>query len=315
MRRSRRFARGRSRASAIRFAAAARGKGERGARLSSVPELPEVETIRTALVPALEGRQLERVSILDPRLTAPYTPDTVAAALTGDRVVRVGRRGKYVVVELSSGRHLLVHLRMTGSFRLHRNGSLEDDPYRRAVVRLDDGSDVTYRDVRRFGTWTLLEQGELEPYLGKRLGPEPLDRRYTARRLGSALQGRRAPVKSALLDQRTVAGVGNIYADEALWCARIHPLRPAGSLDAATVGRLHRCLRAALRTGIERQGATLRDYRDPTGAEGSMQDEFKVYGRRGEPCLRCRGTIERLVVGGRSSFYCPRCQRGPVRAT
>jgi formamidopyrimidine-DNA glycosylase len=280
-----------------------------------VPELPEVETIRSALVPALEGRQLERVSILDPRLTAPYPPDAVAAALTGDRVVRVGRRGKYVVVELSSGRHLLVHLRMTGSFRLHRNGSLEEDPYRRAVVRLDDGSDVTYRDVRRFGTWTLLEEGELELYLGKRLGPEPLERGYTSRRLGDALRGRRAPIKSALLDQRTAAGVGNIYADEALWCARIHPLRPAGSLDAVTVGRLHRCLRAALRRGIDRQGATLRDYRDPTGAAGSMQDEFKVYGRRGEPCRRCRGTIERLVVGGRSSFYCPRCQREPVPKT
>jgi formamidopyrimidine-DNA glycosylase len=274
-----------------------------------VPELPEVETIRAMLAPALEGRRLAHVSILDPRLTAPYPPDVVAAALVGARVARVGRRGKYVVIELSSGSHLLVHLRMTGSFRLHRNGSLEDDPYRRAVVRLDDGSDVAYRDVRRFGTWTLLEPGGLEPYLDDRLGPEPLEAGYTAAELGKALRGRRAPIKSALLDQRTVAGMGNIYADEALWCARVHPLTPAGRLDRATVSRLHRCLRAALRRGVERQGATLRDYRDPAGAEGAMQDEFRVYGRRGEPCPRCGATIERLVVGGRSSSFCPQCQR------
>jgi formamidopyrimidine-DNA glycosylase len=279
-----------------------------------VPELPEVETIRAALAPALEGRRLAHVSILDPRLTAPHPPETVAAALVGDRIARVGRRGKYVVIELSSGNHLLVHLRMTGSFRLHRNGSLEDDPYRRAVVRLDDGSDVAYRDVRRFGTWTLLEPGGLGPYLDQRLGPEPLGAGYTAAELGRALRGRRAPIKSALLDQRTVAGMGNIYADEALWCARVHPLTPAGRLDAAAVSRLHRCLRAALRKGIERQGATLRDYRDPAGADGAMQDEFRVYGRRDEPCPRCGTTIERLVVGGRSSSFCPRCQQAPAPA-
>jgi formamidopyrimidine-DNA glycosylase len=277
-----------------------------------VPELPEVETIRRALAPALEGRRLEHVAIFDPRLTAPETPDAVAAELSGQRVVRVRRRGKYVVLELSNGSHLLVHLRMTGSFRLHRNGSLEVDPYRRAVVSLDDGSDVSYRDVRRFGTWTLLGPGELEPYLGTRLGPEPRGPGVTAAGLASALRGRRAPVKSAVLDQRTIAGVGNIYADEALWRARIHPLRPAGHLDPAEVRRLHRCLRKALRTGISRQGATLRDYRDPAGAQGSMQDEFKVYGRRGKACPRCGTEIERHVVGGRSSFVCPSCQAAPA---
>lgn len=279
-----------------------------------MPELPEVETIRAALAPALEGRQLVQVAISDARLTAPRRPDAVARALTGDRVGRVGRRGKYVVFELSSGRHLLVHLRMTGSFRLHRNGSLDNDPYRRAVVRLDDGSDVTYRDVRRFGTWTLLGPDEVEPYLGARLGPEPLERDFSAAALGLALRGRRAALKSALLDQRTAAGVGNIYADEALWRARIHPVRPSGSLDEAEVARLHRSLRAALRIGLERQGATLRDYRDPTGAEGSMQDELKVYGRHGAPCPRCRTPIDRAVVAGRGSWFCPRCQLPPTGA-
>jgi formamidopyrimidine-DNA glycosylase len=273
-----------------------------------VPELPEVETIRSRLEISLVGRRLEAVRILDPRLTAPAAPELVERSLVGERIVRVARRGKYVVFGLSSGRHLLVHLRMTGSFRLGPNGSLEDDPYRRAVVRLDDASDVAYRDVRRFGTWLLLEPGDLEPYLSKRLGPEPLDRRFTSAVLADALAGRRAPVKTALLDQRTLAGVGNISADEALWRARVHPLRPARSLDADEVRALHREIRRALRAGIARQGATLRDYRDPDGGRGSMQEKFAVYGRRGEPCRRCRTPIERMVVGGRGSWYCPTCQ-------
>jgi formamidopyrimidine-DNA glycosylase len=276
-----------------------------------VPELPEVETIRSRLEPALTGRRLESVTILDPRLTAPVPPGKVARALVGERVVQVGRRGKYLVFDLSSGRHLLVHLRMTGGFLLGANGVLGDDPYRRAVVRLDDASDVVYRDVRRFGTWVLLERDELEPYLAHRLGVEPLGRQFTPARLGRALAGRRAPIKSALLDQRTVAGIGNIYADEALWRARLHPLRRAGDLDETEVRALHQALRAALRTGLARQGATLRDFRDPEGNTGSMQDEFKVYGRGGEPCLRCGAPIARLRVAGRSSWYCPACQPAP----
>jgi formamidopyrimidine-DNA glycosylase len=276
-----------------------------------MPELPEVETIRTALEPVLTGRTLVRVQIFDPRLTRPVRPEAVAAALEGDRVSAVNRRGKYVVFALESGRHLLVHLGMTGSFRYRRNGSLEDDPHRRAVVRLDDGSDVTYRDVRRFGTWSLLEPGELPAYLASRLGPEPLETRFTAARLGGALEGRRAPVKAALLAQRTVAGVGNIYADEALWRARVHPCRPAGSLSESEIAALHRGVRDALRAGIARQGATLRDYRGPDGATGTMQEEFRVYGREGEPCPRCGTTIAKTRVGGRGTWFCPACQPQP----
>jgi formamidopyrimidine-DNA glycosylase len=184
------------------------------------------------------------------------------------------------------------------------------DPYRRAVVRLDDGSDVAYRDVRRFGTWDLLEPGELEDYFAaRRLGGEPLERGFTTRALTQALEGRRAPIKAALLDQRAAAGVGNIYADEALWRARLHPLRPAGSLTAGEIARLRKAIRAALEMGIARQGATLRDYRDPEGRRGRMQDEFKVYGRAGEPCPRCGTPIEKTRVGGRGTWFCPQCQR------
>jgi formamidopyrimidine-DNA glycosylase len=192
---------------------------------------------------------------------------------------------------------------------------LADDPYRRAVVRLDDGSDVAYRDVRRFGTWLLLEPGELEPYLEQRLGVEPLARGFTSKRLAERLAGRRAPIKAALLDQRTLAGMGNIYADEALWRARIHPLRPAGELAPDEVKRLHAGIRRALRAGIARQGATLRDYATPDGRRGRMQLEFKVYGRGGEPCDRCGTPIERTRVAGRGTWYCPHCQRSPGLAS
>jgi formamidopyrimidine-DNA glycosylase len=276
-----------------------------------MPELPEVETVRARLEPVLVRRLLQHVEILDPRLTRPFDPAGVAAELEGERVAAVDRRGKYLVVRFESGRVLLIHLRMTGNL-LHGslgNGLAVDDPHRRAVVRLDDGSDVVYRDVRRFGTWLLLEPDQLDPYLEPRVGLEPLARSFTAKRLAEALAGRRAPVKAAILDQRTLAGVGNIYADEALWRARIHPRRPAGELGPDEVKALHAGIRRALKAGIDRQGATLRDYRTPDGGSGRMQDEFKVYGREGEPCDRCGTPIEKIRAAGRGTWYCPRCQR------
>ena len=279
-----------------------------------MPELPEVESVRRRLVPVLEGRRFERVEIADARLTRPFDPDEVARELEGERVVAVDRRGKYLIVRFESGRALLVHLRMTGSFRFRApaEDALPDDSHRRAVVSLDDGSDAAYRDVRRFGTWLLLEPGELQPYLDARVGPEPLDPKFTAKELAIRLAKRRAPVKAAILDQRTLAGVGNIYADEALWRARIHPLREAGSLEPAEIRKLRQAIRDVLLLGIERQGSTLRDYALPDGEAGGMQDEFKVYGRLGEPCDRCATPIERIVVGGRGTWYCPHCQLSPL---
>jgi formamidopyrimidine-DNA glycosylase len=273
-----------------------------------VPELPEVETVRRAIAPVLEGARLESVEIRDPRLTRPFDPSIVAHELVGERVAEVGRRGKYLIVRFDSGRALLIHLRMTGSLRHAPDGASADDPHTRAVLILDNGSDVTYRDVRRFGTWELLEPADVRPFIDARLGPEPLGP-LSAARLGQRLAGRRAPLKSALLDQRTVAGLGNIYADEALWYARLHPLRVAGSLHADELARLHRAIRRVLRKGIERQGSTLRDYALPDGAYGSMQDDFRAYGRGGEPCDRCGTPLERIVVGGRATTFCPSCQR------
>jgi formamidopyrimidine-DNA glycosylase len=278
-----------------------------------MPELPEVETVRAALAPVLTGRTLDAVDISDTRLVRPYEPRAVADELEGERIAAVERRGKYLIFRFESGRSLLIHLRMTGSLRHVANGEPADDPYRRAVVRLDDGSDVTYRDVRRFGTWLLLEPGELEPYLATRLGAEPFSGDFTPRRFAARLASRRAPIKAALLDQRTLAGMGNIYVDEALWRARIHPLTPAGDLAPGEIRRLRTAVRRALEMGIARQGASLRDYATPDGGHGRMQDEFKVYGRGGEPCDRCGTPIEKTRVAGRGTWYCPHCQ--PARQT
>ena len=273
-----------------------------------MPELPEVETIRTHLAPLVEGRRFEQVEILDSRLTRPYDPREVAAELDGEEVAALERRGKYLVVRFETDRALLIHLRMTGSLQHAPEGTLGEDPYRRAVVNLDNRSDVAYRDVRRFGTWLLLEPGELEPYLAVKNGPEPLGNGFTARFLRERFAKRKAPVKAALLDQRTVAGLGNIYVDEALWFAGLHPHTPAGSLDESETRAIHRGIRRALERGIARQGATLRDYRTPDGGSGSMQHEFNVYGREGEPCPRCGTPIEKTRAGGRGTWYCPSCQ-------
>ncbi len=278
------------------------------ATVAAVPELPEVETVRRRLAPALEGRRLERVAIEDERLTRPFPPGDVARELEGEVVREVGRRGKYLIVRFESGRALLIYLRMTGSLLHAAAGTLADDPYRRAVATLDDGSDVAYRDVRRFGTWLLLEPSEVDAYVDERVGREPLAAGFRARDLAERLANRRAPVKAAILDQRTVAGIGNIYADEALWRARIHPLTPARDLDTVELRALHRGMRRALEAGIARQGSTLRDYRLPDGTSGAMQNEFKVYGRAGEPCDRCGTPIERIRAAGRGTWYCPRCQ-------
>ncbi len=275
-----------------------------------MPELPEVETIRARLAPLLEGRRLAAVRIDDARLTRPNDPAAVASRMRGERITTVDRRGKYLILRFESGRSLLIHLRMTGTLLHHRhgNGGLPEDPYRRAVLSLDNGSDIAYRDVRRFGTWLLLEQDEISPYLEVRLGEEPLADGFTPQALAGRLARRRAPVKAALLDQRTVAGMGNIYADEALWRAEIDPRRIAGSLDDAEVERLHRGIKAALAAGIALRGATLSDYRTPDGQSGGMQLEFQVYGREGEPCLRCGTTIAKTRIAGRGTSYCPGCQ-------
>ena len=264
-----------------------------------MPELPEVETERGRLAARIAGRRITSARIDDERLTRPEDPAWVAARLEGERVETVERRGKYLLVRFWSDAVLLVHLRMTGGFRY------EPTTHERAALELDDGTRIAYRDLRRFGTWLLLEAEEAEEHVAARLGPEPLERRFTASFLARRLEGRRAPVKAAILDQRTVAGLGNIYADESLWHAGIHPLRPAGGLSSEEVAALRTGIRRALRRGIQRQGA---DLGDGAYAGGRMQYEFRVYGRAGEPCGRCGTVIEKTRAGGRGTWFCPGCQ-------
>jgi formamidopyrimidine-DNA glycosylase len=264
-----------------------------------VPELPEVETERGRLAARIEGRRIAAARIDDVRLTRPDDPQMIAARMEGDTVSAVERRGKYIYVRFASDHALLVHLRMTGSFRY------EPASHERAVLELDDGTRIAYRDTRRFGTWALLDEEEAERQLAIKNGPEPLERKFTSAFLAGRFAGRRAPVKAAILDQRTVAGLGNIYADEALWHARINPLRSAGDLSAEEIASLREGIRKALRLGIRRQGA---DLGDGTYAGGRMQREFKAYGRDGEPCDRCGTTMVKTRAGGRGTWYCPVCQ-------
>jgi formamidopyrimidine-DNA glycosylase len=269
-----------------------------------MPELPEVESVRRQLDPELAGRTVVDVW-WDPHPGLRRQFHRVEL-LPGRRIARVGRRGKFLISPLDRGLELVMHLGMTGSFRFD-----VDDEYARARLWLEDGRRLVFRDVRRFGRLAVVDAGDYAaiPTLAT-LGPEPLSDEFTPGRFAADLARTKAPVKPYLLTQRPVAGVGNIYADEALWLARVHPLRPAGELTPAEVAELRRGIRKALRRGLARQGATLRDYRDPGGNSGRMQHEFHVYGRTGESCDRCGTPIEKTRVAGRGTWFCPSCQPG-----
>ena len=276
-----------------------------------MPELPEVETVRTRLAPDVEGRTIVRARVDDTRLVRPELPEIVAGSLTGASIERVDRRGKYLLLRLASGETLAVHLRMTGNL-LRRTAGDDAPRFVRAELELDDGSLVAYTDIRRFGTWELLRDADVaDAFIDARLGPEPFSDAFTPAFLYAALHRRTAPVKAVLLDQRVVAGLGNIYADEALWAAKIHPELPASRVRRPDVERLHGAIRDALTAGIEAQGASIRDYRMPDGGHGSAQERFAAYGRTGLPCPRCGTPIRRLVVGQRGTHICPHCQRLP----
>ncbi len=276
-----------------------------------MPELPEVETIRRQLAPHLEGRTLLGVEILDPRWTRPAPPRAVEDDLRGRVVEEVGRSGKYLVWRLTGERFLLVHLRMTGALLFDPPA---DPPHTRVRFTLDGGHRLAYNDPRRFGTGHLLiGTPARDAYLGERLGPEPLTPAFTSAYLQAAARGRSAPIKAFVLDQRRIAGVGNIYADEALFRARIHPLRATGTLTRRQLEALHEAVEYALAAGIDAKGATIDDFRHVDGAQGSFQDRFAVHQREGEPCPVCGTPIRKLVVGGRGTYVCERCQPRPRR--
>jgi len=276
-----------------------------------MPELPEVETVRRHLAPGVEGRAVARLEVLDARWCRPLAPAEVAAAVEGRTVVRLGRRGKYLIASLEGDRHLVMHLRMTGTLLYDADPAL---PHTRVRFELDDGHRLTWTDPRRFGTGELAEDSAaLEAFLAARLGVEPFSGEFTVQALREQAHRRRTPVKAFLLDQRRVAGVGNIYADEALFRARIHPLRPAGRLNRAQLERLHEGVLASLRAGVAANGASIDDFRHPDGARGSFQDQFLVHRRAGEPCPACGTPITKIVAAGRGTYLCRHCQPKPRR--
>jgi formamidopyrimidine-DNA glycosylase len=282
-----------------------------------MPELPEVETIRRQLAPLVEGRVLERVEVLDPRWSQPVPPAQIAVALTGRRVVHLGRRGKYLVWEMEDDAMLAQHLRMTGTVLCDAD---PEPVHTRVRLRLSSapdgrpGTSLALVDPRRFGTGELLlGQEAAQAFFAARLGLEPLDALFTGEHLRGLARRRTAPIKAFLLDQRRVAGVGNIYADEALYRAGIHPLRPAGRLTGEQYDRLRDAVVAALQAGIDAQGATIDDFRHVDGVQGSFQNQFLVHRRAGEACDRCGTTIVKLVAAGRGTYVCEKCQPPPRR--
>lgn len=289
-----------------------------------MPELPEVETVRLGLLPAMQGHVLTGVEVRRPDLRIPF-PRGFAARIKGRRVRRLWRRAKYILAELDSGETLVIHLGMSGRMSVYAQGKprkLGNHVYDTAppgtgsgkhdhvVFDTDAPARIVFNDHRRFGLMTLVETATLEgDRLFRGIGIEPLSRGFTAKFLAAALDGKRTPIKSALLDQRLVAGLGNIYVCEALFRARISPKRLAGSITAARLGPLVSAIRKVLKDAIAAGGSTLRDHAQATGDPGNFQHQFLVYGREGLPCkLNCPGTVKRIVQAGRSTFYCPKCQ-------
>ena len=274
-----------------------------------MPELPEVETVARGLRTLLVGSTIAGVEVRWARSVVPPDPSVFAGRLMGQTVTGVERRGKWVVIALSGGETLLVHLRMTGRLVLESEECL-DDRHLRVALLLDDGRRLHFSDARKFGRMVLTAQPQ---DVLDELGPEPLAEGFTPERFGEMLAQRRGHVKSLLLDQRFLAGLGNIYTDEALWRACIHPLRQADTLTSDEVQGLHQAIQAVLRAAIAGGGTTLEDaaYRQADGQSGEFAEQLAVYGRAGQPCLRCGATIERIEVGQRGTHFCQRCQRKP----
>ena len=283
-----------------------------------MPELPEVETVRTGLAPVMEGQVIARAEVNRPDLRWPF-PDGMADRLTGRRVTALRRRSKYILADLDSGETLLIHLGMSGRMLISGaevGGFYHDHPapakHDHVVLHMGQGARITFNDARRFGAMDLMPtDGQEDHWLIRDLGPEPLGNSFDEDYLVARLKGRNTPIKSALLDQRLVAGLGNIYVCEVLFRAGIHPARKAGRTSAARVRSLVPLIRDVLTEAIAAGGSSLRDYRQADGELGYFQHGFQTYDREGAPCLTpdCTGRIRRIVQSGRSSFFCPTCQR------
>ena len=270
-----------------------------------MPELPEVETIVRGLREPLVGRQFTSVRVGWENLVARPAVEEFERGLVGQRILGVKRRGKYLIFTLSGEGSLIIHLRMTGRLSV-KNGDDELDKHDHLIFELDDGRELRFNNVRKLGRVYLVD--DEDEIVGK-LGPEPLDDDFTTADFAALLSRRRGMIKPLLLNQRLMAGIGNIYADEALFAARIHPERKADTLTASEIERLYHAIRPVLAQGIQNRGTTFSDYLDAEGREGRNQEHLRVFRRTGQPCPRCGTPIERTVVGGRGTYFCPRCQK------
>jgi len=283
-----------------------------------MPELPEVETVKVGIAPVMEGHVIAQADVNRPDLRWPF-PDGMSERLTGKRVLGLRRRSKYILVDLDSAETLLIHLGMSGRMLIsgHTVGEFHHPhpapaKHDHVVFHMDDGARITFNDARRFGAMDLMETATQDDHwLIRDLGPEPLGNAFNESYLIERLKGRNTPIKSALLDQRIVSGLGNIYVCEVLFRAGIHPARKSSKISAARVATLVPLIRDVLSEAIAAGGSSLRDYRQSDGELGYFQHVFQVYGREGEPCvtLGCDRKITRIVQSGRSSFFCPQCQR------
>jgi formamidopyrimidine-DNA glycosylase len=269
-----------------------------------MPELPEVETIKNELLPYVLGRTIQSVEIYWDGMVKYPPVGEFCAQVVGQKITGLTRRGKYLFFHLSGGAVLVMHMKMTGSLLVNPS----DTRFTRAVLHLDGGIEVHFWDPRKFGKmWLEKDTGVVI----KQLGPEPLDADFTPEVLAGILHERKAPVKAVILDQARIAGIGNMYADEALFLAKIHPIKPAGSLTKAEIKRLHAAIRSVLLKALNLKGASIRNYIRPDGAPGTAHDEFNVAHGTGKNCPRCGSPIQRLVVRGRGTYICPKCQPAP----
>jgi len=267
-----------------------------------MPELPEVETIKRELEPLIKGSTIQSVDFYWPKTLRGMNVPDFAREIAGTQVAKLNRRGKYLILELTSGKRLLVHFKMTGSFRV--DGDIAEWPHTRAVIYLKDGRKLFFIDPRKFGRFHLIEDNN-SPL--KELGVEPLSKGFTVSKLSALLSKRKTPIKIALLDQGLIAGIGNMYADEALFMAGIHPLRPAHSLSQNEIARLHQAIPAVLHRAITNKGASIVNYFRPGGERGTAHSHFKVAHRKGR-CSVCPEPVKRINIRGRGTYYCPSCQ-------
>jgi formamidopyrimidine-DNA glycosylase len=270
-----------------------------------MPELPEVETVKNELAPRIIGRCIIGVTLLWDKIVKEPSPQNFISLTVRQKITDISRHGKYLIVSLGSGDKLILHLKMTGSLILSRNDA-EPPRFTRAIIHLDSGQNIYFRDPRKFGVLKLVKNTK---EIDAKLGPEPLEEAFTLKVFTERLSNRKAPIKALLLDQKFLAGVGNMYADEALFAARIDPRRASDSLTKLEIKRLYNAIHEVLLEGLKYGGASIVTYYHPDGSRGTAHQHFNVAHGQKKSCLACGGPIERIVVRGRGTYYCPKCQK------